>query len=139
MAECAAIAKLGAQARELDRLDQRFRQLLPAPLNEQVRFAGIRGGRAVLLAPSPAWATRTRMAQTRILALLRTLGVQADSIVVKVKVVAAPLMKAEPVASVPVSAATARHLRAASKTVADPELRALFLDLASFAEGNASS
>lgn len=136
-AECAAITKLGARARELDRIDQRFRQSLPAPLNQQLRFAAVRGSRAVLLAPSPAWAARARVAQTRILALLRTLGVQADSIVVKV--MTAPPVKTEVTAPVPVSAATARHLRAAAMNMQDPELQALFLELASFAEGDSSS
>lgn len=138
VAQCAPVMALSAQARELDRLDQRLRQSLPPPLNERLRFGGIRRGRAVLLVPSSAWAARVRVAAPRILAALHAIGVQADSIVVKV-VVSTPPMADVPVASLPLSTASAQHLRAAAKAVADPELRALFLELASFAEGDSSS
>ncbi|MEO7148804.1 MAG: DciA family protein [Rhodanobacteraceae bacterium] len=132
------MAELTAQARKRDDLDQRLRQSLPPPLDQQIRLADLRDGRAVLLAPSPAWAARVRMANSQILAALRALGVQADS--VTVKIVPAPLSKPESIsASMPLSRATAQHLRSAAKTVADPELRALFLEMASFAEADRAS
>lgn len=137
VAQCAPVRALSARARELDNLDQQLRQSLPPPLNERLRYAGLRGSRATLLAPSPAWASRARMAQPKILAALRALGVQAETILVKV--VAAPPQPAEPIASLPLSAASARHLRAAAKAIADPELQALFLELASFAEKDSCS
>lgn len=137
-AQHANVAELAAQARKRDDLDRRLRQSLPPPLDQQIHLADLRDGRAVLLAPSPAWATRVRMANAQILAALRALGVQADTIIVKI--VPAPLSKPEPVAaSMPLSRATAQHLRAAAKAVADPELRALFLEMASFAEANGAS
>ncbi|HEY3520770.1 MAG TPA: DciA family protein [Rhodanobacteraceae bacterium] len=133
VAQCAPVLKLSARARELDELDRRFRQALPAPLNERLRLAGLRGNRAVLLAPSPAWAARARTAAPRVLAVLRTLGLSADSILVKV-VSEAPV-RGEPVASMPrLSTASAHHLRLAAKAISDPHLRDLFLELASFAE-----
>jgi len=138
VAQCAPVLALSARARELDELDRRFRQALPAPLNERLRLAGLRGDRAVLLAPSPAWAARARTATPRVLAVLRTLGISADSILVKV-VSEAPV-RGEPVASVPpLSAASARHLRLAAKAISDPDLRDLFLELASFAERDSCS
>ena len=137
IAQCTPVRALSARARELDNLDQQLRQSLPPPLNERLHYAGLRGTRATLLAPSPTWASRARMAQPRILAALRALGVQAETILVKV--VAAPLQPAEPIASLPLSAASARHLRAAAKAIADPELQALFLELASFAEKDSGS
>lgn len=137
-AQYANVTALAAQARAREDLDRRLRQALPPPLNEQIRLAGVRDGHAVLLTPSPAWAARVRMAQTQILAALHALGAQADS--VTVKIVPAPLPQpASVAASVPLSRATAQHLRAAAKAVADPELRALFLEMASLAEANATS
>lgn len=137
-AQHADVAELAAQARKRDDLDQRLRQSLPPPLNQQIHLADLRDGRAVVLAPSPAWAARVRMATAQILAALRALGAQADSVVVKI--VPAPLSKPESVAaSMPLSRATAQHLRSAAKAVADPELRALFLEMASFAEANGAS
>lgn len=136
VAQCAPVKALSARARELDQLDQRLRQSLPPPLNEQLRYAGLRGNRATLLATSPAWASRARMALPRILTTLRALGIPADTLVIKV--ITAPVPQAEPMASMPLSAASARHLRAAAKGIADPELQALFLELASFAERGSS-
>jgi len=137
VAQCAPVKALSARARELDNLDQQFRRSLPPPLNDRLHYAGLRGTRATLLAESSTWASRARMAQPKILAALRTLGVQAETILVKV--VVTPPRPAEPNASLPLSAASAQHLRAAAKAIADPELQALFLELASFAEGDSCS
>lgn len=137
VAQSAPVRALGARARELDALDQRLRQSLPPPLNKRLHYAGLRGTRATLLVESSTWAARARMAQPKILAALRALGVQAETILVKV--VIAPPPPAEPTASLPLSAASARHLRAAAKAIADPELQALFLEMASSAERNARS
>ncbi|SRR5579883_910763 len=138
VAQCAPVLSLSARARELDELDRRFRQALPAPLNERLRLAGLRGTRAVLLAPSPAWAARARTAAPRVLAILRTFGIDADSILVKV--VSETPLRGEPVASFPpLSAASAQHLRSAAKAMSDPALRDLFLELASFAERDSCS
>ncbi|MER3546137.1 MAG: DUF721 domain-containing protein [Rhodanobacteraceae bacterium] len=132
VAQCAPLLSLGARVRELDELDRRFRQALPVPLNEKLRLAGLRGNRAVLLASSPAWAARARTAVPRVLAILRSFGLQADSILVKV--VSETPVSGEPVASMPpLSAASAQHLRSAAKAMSDPALRDLFLELASFA------
>lgn len=138
VAQCAPIKALSARARELDNLDQQFRRSLPPPLNDRLHYAGLRGTRATLLAENSTWVARARMAQPRILAALRALGVPAETILVKVAVVAPP-RPVEPNASLPLSAASAQHLRAAAKAIADPELRALFLELASFAEGDSCS
>lgn len=137
VAQSGPVKALSARARELDNLDQLLRQSLPSPLNERLRYAGLRGTRASLLASSPTWASRARMAQPKILAALRALGVPAETLLIKV--VAAPLPQAEPTASLPLSAGSARHLRAAAKAIADPELQALFLELASFAERDSCS
>lgn len=138
LAQCAPILALSARARALEELDRRFREAMPPPLNERLRFAGQRGNRAILLAPSAAWATRTRTAAPRVLSILRTLGVNADSVLVKV-VTETPARGATTTSLPPLSAGSASHLRHAAKAISDPELRALFLELASFAEKDSCS
>ncbi len=135
--ECEPFVALARMARKRDALDRRLRQTLPSPLREQVRLADLRHGCLVFLAPSPAWASRLRMAQAHILAAARAMGTKADSVVVKVSPPrAAPVQ--EPPRQAPLSRATARHLRTAARSLSDPELRDLFLELASVAESSDS-
>ncbi|WP_241762600.1 DciA family protein [Dyella ginsengisoli] len=132
LAECGAFARLASKAAELDALDRALRQTLPTSLRDQVRFAQKRGDRLVFLASSPAWASRLRLVQTQLLATARALGAHASS--VTVKVAPQPPVATEPDRSKPLSPAAAVHLKAAAESVTDPELRALFLELASLAE-----
>lgn len=126
------VAALAKQAGKLEALDRALRQTLPSPLREQVRFANLRDDRLVFLASSPAWASRLRLQQTQILAAARAIGANASSVTVKV----APLPPPDPPPeqSKPLSAAAALHLKAAAGSIHDPELRAMFLELASVAE-----
>jgi hypothetical protein len=126
------VAALAKQASKLEALDRALRQTLPSPLREQVRFANVRDDRLVFLASSPAWASRLRLQQAQILAAARAIGASAGSVTVKV----APLPPPDPQSeqSKPLSIAAALHLKAAAKSIRDPELRALFLELASVAE-----
>ena len=128
--EC-GLAGLARKAGEREALDRALRQTLPLPLREQVRFAHLRGSQLVFLADSPAWASRLRLMQTRILNTAHAIGVSAGSMTVKV----APPdpVPPEPDQSKPLSSAAARHLKAAAKATDDAELRALFLHLASLA------
>lgn len=131
--ECEPFVALASRARKRDELDRQLRQTLPSPLREQVRLADLRHGCLVFLAPSPAWASRLRMAQAQILAAARAMGTKADSVIVKVTppdTVAQP----QPPQRAPLSRATAAHLRSAARSLSDPELRDLFLELASVAE-----
>lgn len=131
--EFGLVASLAKRARELDQLDRQLRATLPAPMRDQIRFADLRDGRLVFLAPSSAWAARVRLYQTQILEAARAIGTQAHSVAVKV----APLPPVEiiPDRHRPLSNSAARHLRAAAASLADPGLKALFLELASKAEG----
>ncbi len=128
---------LARQARKRDAWDRRLREVLPAPLREQVRLADLRHGRLVFLAPSPAWAARLRTMQTQLLDAARALGAKADTVVVKV---APPTVapEPEPPRRTPLSSATAKHLRAAARSLTDHKLRDLFLELASIAESSDS-
>jgi len=134
--EFGPIASLARKARELDALDRALRQTLPSPLREQVRFANLKDGRLVFLAPSPALAARLRLLQTQILSTARAVGTYASS--VTVKVAPQPPTENVPDRSKPLSPAAASHLRAAAASTSDPELRELFLELASIAEVSGS-
>src|ERR1700744_2094976 len=126
------IASLARKARELEALDRALRQTLSSPLREQVRFANLRDDRLVFLASSPAWASRLRLQQTQILAAARAIGANAGSVTVKVAPLPPP--DPQPEQSKPLSIAAALHLKAAAKSIHDPELRAMFLELASVAD-----
>jgi hypothetical protein len=125
------VATLAKKAGKLEALDRALRQTLPSPLREQVRFANIRDDRLVFLASSPAWASRLRLQQAQILAAARAIGANAGSVTVKVAPLPPP--DPQPEQSKPLSIAAALHLKAAAKSIPDPELRALFLELASVA------
>ena len=70
--------------------------------------------------------------QTQILAAAHAIGTSASS--VTVKVVPQPPLVVEQERSKPLSPAAAAHLQATAASLSDPELRDLFLGLASLAE-----
>jgi len=131
-AEYIALGALADRARALDVLDRRLRRLLPDALARETKLADVHGGRVVFLASSPAWATRLRLHQAALLAEARiALGDVVERFAVKVAPL--PPVPTEESRHKPLSAATADHLRTAAKSLSDPELRALYLHLASFA------
>jgi len=131
-AECVALGALAEYARALDVLDRRLRRLLPETLARESRLADVRNGRVVFLASSQTWASRLRLHQTALMAEARTaLGDVVERFAVKVAPL--PPVPAEQSKHKPLSAATAEHLRATAKSLSDPELRALYLHMASFA------
>jgi hypothetical protein len=131
-AECVALGTLADHARALDVLDRRLRRLLPEALARESRLADVRNGRVVFLASSQTWASRIRLHQA---ALLEEARIALGDVVERfaVKVAPLPSVPAEESGHKPLSAATAKHLRATAKSLSDPELRALYLHLASFA------
>ena len=130
--ECLALGTLAEHARALDVLDRRLRRLLPDAVARETRLADVRGGRVVFLASSPAWASRLRLHQAALVAEARVaLGDVVERFAVKVAPM--PSVPAENTKQKPLSAAAAEHLRTAAKSLSDPELRALYLHLASFA------
>ena len=135
--ECSPVAALTARARALDALDHKLRQPLPDPLRHQCRLADIRAGRLVFLASSSVWAAKLRLYQAALLAdARRVAGQPIEKFTVKV----APLLPLSPEQTrrKPLSHAAAEHLKAAARSVADPELRAVYLRLASLAEDSYS-
>ena len=130
--ECLALGTLAEHARALDVLDRRLRRLLPDAVARETRLADVRGGRVVFLASSPAWASRLRLHQAALVAEARVaLGDVVERFAVKVAPVRS--VPAENTQQKPLSAAAAAHLRTAAKSLSDPELRALYLHMASFA------
>lgn len=132
-AACIDLDAIAGRARALDALDDRLRHLLPEAVARETRLGDVRNGRLVFLASSPTWASRVRLYQAILMAEACTaLGGAVERFAVKVAPL--PTVPPEPAKPKPLSSATARHLRAAANAIQDPELKALYLDLASFAE-----
>jgi len=135
--ECVPVAALAQRARALDALDRKLRQPLPDALRRQCRLADVRAGRLVFLATSSVWATKLRMHQAAILAEARiTSGLQIEKFAVKVAPL--PPVPPEQIRRKPLSNAAAEHLKAAARSIADAELRDVYLRLASLAEDSSS-
>jgi hypothetical protein len=136
--ECSPVAALTTRARALDALDRQLRQPLPDPLRLQCRLADVRAGRLVFLASSPVWAAKLRFHQAALLAESRKItGLVIEKFVVKVAPL--PPVSPEQTRRKPLSHAAAEHLKAAARSVADPELQAVYLRLASLADDSSSN
>ena len=135
VAECLALDTLAQRARALDLLDGKLRHHLPAALASECHLADLRNGRLVFIATSSTWATRLRLHQTSLLSAAR--AVTGDTVEhFAVKVAPLPPVPAEPAKAKPLSTTAANHLRTAAKTITDPELQALYLQLASLASSD---
>jgi hypothetical protein len=132
IAECVALDTLADRARALDLLDGKLRHLLPETLARECHLADLRNGRLVFIATSATWATRLRLHQSKLLSEART-ATGSTVELFAVKVAPLPPVPPEPTRAKPLSTAAANHLRSAAKTTADPELQALYLELASLA------
>jgi hypothetical protein len=131
--ETSPVATLAQKARALDALDRQLRQSLPEPLRRHVRMADIGPKRLVFLADSSAWASKLRFHQTALLTLARQVsGLPANQFAVKVAPL--PPVPQEQIRRSPLSRTAADHLTAAARSIADPELKAVYLQMASLAE-----
>lgn len=128
LAQCGPVSDLVARAHQVDQLSQRIVPSLPSPLRAHVSYAGLRHDQVLLLVESPAWATRVRTDQARILASVHSVGLAASSVAAKVVPRAVALTAAT--RPLPAPPHTARGIRAAAAAIADPDLRDLFLALA---------
>jgi hypothetical protein len=135
--ECSPVAALAQRARALDALDRQLRQPLPEPLRRHVRLADISADRLVFLASSSAWASKLRFHQTAILANARQVsGLPTAKFAVKVAPL--PPVPPEQIRRGPLSKIAADHLKTAARSIADPELQAVYLRMASLAEDSSS-
>ena len=125
------LAGLVARAKELDALDRTLRGALPPQLADRCRLANVDGSRLVFLANSPAVAARLRQMQDELFRhAAATSGLRFERFTVKVAAVPA-VPPAAPLE--PLSPAASAHLADSARLLADPELRDLFLRLASLA------
>jgi hypothetical protein len=118
------------RARELDRLDRLLRQKLPAAVAENSRLANIDAGKLVFLVNAPVWKSKLRILADVLLDAANAAGHPARALVVKV-VPPAASNSPEPGVGKPLSEAVRESLRAAARSVEDPDLRAQLLKLAS--------
>ncbi|UXI67709.1 DUF721 domain-containing protein [Tahibacter amnicola] len=131
--ETSPVAALIERARALEALDLRLRLTLPPAIRPHCCLADARSGRVVFLANTSTWAAKLRLHQAPILAeAQKALGKPFKTFTVKVAPL--PSVPPEPSRRKPLSRTTAEHLSKAAVTLADPELRALFLRMASLAE-----
>jgi hypothetical protein len=135
--ECSPVAALAARARALDALDRKLRQPLPDMLRRQCCLADLQAGRLVFLASSSVWAAKLRFYQTAIMAEARVVsGLKIEKFAVKVARL--PPVPPEQTRRKPLSKSAAEHLKTAARSLADPELQAVYLRLASLAEDSSS-
>jgi hypothetical protein len=127
----AAEAGLGPmirRARELDRLDRLLRQSLPAAVADNCRLANVERDRLVFLVNAPVWKSKLRMLADVLLDAAAAAGHPARALVVKV---VPPSSNSPETIGKPLSEAVRESLRAAARSVEDPDLRAQLLKLAS--------
>lgn len=112
-------------------LDERLRRCLPDSLLPHCRLGNVGAGKLVYLVDAPVWSAKLRQHADVLLDAAIAAGLQVGALTVKV----VPPLPSEPgpVASKPLSNATRDALRKTAESVADPELRAQLLRLASMA------
>lgn len=120
------------RAKILDALDSALRDALPPQLACRCRLANAYDTRLVFLANSSVVAARLRLMQDELLRCAnQNHGGRYEKLTVKVAPV--PSVPPETAPQKPLSNAAASHLAQAARVLADPELRDLFLRLASLA------
>ncbi len=131
--ESKGLDRLVSQAQILSKLDTAIRQFIPEPFRENCRVAKIDCDRLVFIASSPLIAARLRTLQSTILPdVQRLTDIKVAQLVVKVS----PTLFAQNAhqTGIALSKAGSRALRGSASSLSDPELKALFLELASLAD-----
>ncbi|MEO7478534.1 MAG: DciA family protein [Lysobacteraceae bacterium] len=130
-ADDAGLAKLIKRAQWLATLDEQLRRCLPDSLLPHCRLGNVGAGKLVYLVDAPVWSAKLRQHADILLDTAIAAGLQVGALTVKVVL---PL-PAEPGQQTPkpLSMATRDALRKTAESVADPELRAQLLRLASMA------
>jgi hypothetical protein len=127
----AGLGRLIERAQWLAALDERLRRCLPDSLLPHCRLGNVGAGKLVYLVDAPVWGSKLRQHADALLDAAAAAGLQAGALTVKV----VPPLPSGPdlEAPKPLSQATRDALRATAESVADPELRAQLLRLASLA------
>lgn len=127
----AGLGRLIARAQWLAAMDERLRRCLPDSLLPHCRLGNVGAGKLVYLVDTPVWGAKLRQHADALLDAATAAGLQAGALMVKV---VPPLRsRSDQVAPKPLSLATRDALRTTAESVADPELRAQLLRLASLA------
>ncbi|MDX1497063.1 MAG: DUF721 domain-containing protein [Salinisphaeraceae bacterium] len=124
----ALTVRLLDKASQLQRLQSRLQEWLPAPLHEHVQLANIREGRLILTADSNAWASKLRYLSPDLLQRLQAAGWPCQRIEVKVAPVYAPPRIRKIKRSIPDSAR--RLLLQTADHIDDPDIAATLKKLA---------
>lgn len=102
---------------------------LPPALSDHCRLGNVRGDTLVFLVDSPVWKAKLRLHADILLDAARAAGLPARELVLKVATMQPVSPDAAP--RLPLSQAARDALRSAAQSIADPELRAKLLELAS--------
>jgi len=97
----------------LDAVDQRLRTCLPLPLAAHVQLANVDRGRLVYLVDAAAWHAKLRMHERQLLDLARSLGLQVNTLIVRVERLTVAPNHTGQRQIVPMSASSRRALEAA--------------------------
>lgn len=117
------LGQLSIRAAELSRLDRLLRTLLPAPLSDHVRACAVQGDQLVLQADAPAWSTRLRLEQARLLEQLRSRPAYAQLAGLRVTIATPPAPDARPQRRARMSAVAAQTLARCAEAQTDDALR----------------
>jgi hypothetical protein len=132
-ADAPRIAGLVERARELHAIATAVSAALSPTLAAECEVANVRGSRLIVLVRSSTAAARIRLLAPALLdAARRSSGLALESVTVKVAP-ASTVPTVTTAAAPSLSPAAAAHLKHAADSVADPELRAVLLRLASLA------
>ncbi len=120
---CAGLLQL---ARAHSRTTEQVRALLPTELAPHLVAASVEGRRLVLLAASPAWASRLRYARSAVTAGMA----EVDEIKVRVTPPSLSAAAAAPARrAIAISESSARLICEIAQSIADPDLRLAVLKL----------
>lgn len=108
LSQDASLADIAKRARALEELDLQLRAALPAATAAKCRVINVREGLLVVMARSPVFAARVRIAQGDLLAKAKALGLEVTGIVTRVG--GWELPQDEPVLGKPLSAKAAAEL-----------------------------
>lgn len=105
----------------LDALDQRLHTCLPQPLAAHAQLANVDRDRLVFIVDAPAWHARLRMHGPQLLDAARSLGLQVDTLVIRISRTSAQPKEAAQRRVPPMSEPARRALEAAlASLVEDP-------------------
>lgn len=125
------LSKLAASVNKIQSYDQVLDSVLDETLRAHLRVANIRDNELILLADSPAWATRARLVLPRILESI--IEARPEAHLTGVKIITRPARADEPSGvgrPNPISAKTRKLLSDVANGIDNPKLRRALLHLA---------